>query len=128
MSCWLMTVDIHSIDATTDKNRGGILSHSQRSKTSSSEGHDPAGLNWQGPVVGKGKHLKDYLKGGLGIPHIDDSFLQRDTYGKWGCPEGIPVQVLDSWSFDQIRNDKRYREKWRAWAQPLVEKREFHHW
>jgi len=89
---------------------------------------DPAGLRWKGPPIGNGKHLEDYRKGGLGIVHIDSSFLQRDTYGRWGRPEGIPDRVLDTWLFDQIRVHRVYGEKWRNWAKPLVENREFQYW
>ena len=88
---------------------------------------DPAGRNWGGPRSRSGKHLRDYLAGGLGIPHIDSSFLRRDTYGRWGRPPGIPNEVLDDFSFDQIRQS-RYRDAWRAWARPLVQSREFLHW
>jgi hypothetical protein len=88
---------------------------------------DPAGRSWEGPRTGSGKHLRDYLAGGLGIPHIDSGFLRRDTYGQFGRPPGIPNNVLDEYSFDQIRNSQ-YRDAWRAWARPLVQSNEFQYW
>lgn len=80
---------------------------------------DPAGLDWQGPRLGGGKRWRDYLVGGFSIVHADSGFL-RDVYDEFGIPQGIPSSMLDEWSFDQIRNDDRYREKWRSWAAPLV--------
>jgi hypothetical protein len=104
---------------------------------------DPADLDWKGQHRKGGKHLLDggakatYDRrptsrpyGGLGIPHIDSSFLRRDTYGKWGRPEGIPRSKLDDYSFDQIldRDDRQWRQHWLDWATPLLDNPEFHRW
>jgi hypothetical protein len=80
---------------------------------------DPAGMDWRGPSEGKGKRWRDYREGGFSIAHADSGFL-LDIYDTFGPPPGIPSNVIGSWSFDQIRNDDRYREKWRDWAGPLV--------
>ena len=89
---------------------------------------DPADLDWKGQHRKGGKHLLDGGSkathdgkptsrpyGGMGIPHIDSSFLRRDTYGKWGRPPGIPA-------------DRQWRQSWLDWATPLLDKREFHDW
>jgi len=104
---------------------------------------DPADLSWKGQHRKGGKHLLDggaqatydgkptsRPYGGLGIPHIDSSFLRRDTYGEWGRPSGIPNSKLDDYSFDQIldRDDRKWRQPWLDWATPLLDKPEFHHW
>lgn len=104
---------------------------------------DPAGLSWKGQHRKGGKHLLDGGSkatydgnpdsrpyGGLGIPHIDSSFLRRDTYGKWGRPAGVPRSKLDDYSFDQIldRDDREWRQAWLEWATPLLDNPEFHHW
>jgi len=100
---------------------------------------DPAGADWNGPRRRSGKHLNDggslalhYDRpyGGLGIPHIDSSFLRRDTYAKWARPPGIPSSVLDKASFDQVldRDQGKYREAWLEWSTPLLKNKEFHQW
>lgn len=100
---------------------------------------DPAGVDWKGPRRRSGKHLNDGGRGalyhgrpygGLGIPHIDSSFLRRDTYRQWQKPMGIPDSLLDDASFDQLlnRSGGKYKEEWLDWATPLLEKKEFHQW
>jgi hypothetical protein len=40
---------------------------------------DPADENWRGPTRGRGKHLMSYSIGGIGIAHLDSSFLADFT-------------------------------------------------
>ena len=99
---------------------------------------DPAGNDWKGPRRGSGKHLNDggggAVKhgrpyGGLCIPHADSSFLRR-AYAQWGAPPGIPTELLESASFDQIldRESGRYRDAFLEWSTPLLNRKDFILW
>ena len=87
---------------------------------------DPAGRSWAGPRLGSGKHLRDTVRGGLGIPHIDSSWL-RDTYERWGDPRGIPSDVLRDLNHDSMIRSE-HRDRWADWADRLVRRSAFQHW
>ena len=93
---------------------------------------DPSGNNWAGVRARSGKHVRDYAYGGVGIPHIDSSFLKRDTYNwaieaGFGLPTGIPEEYLRDTAFNPMI-DGPYADRWLPWAERLVYNDEFQIW
>jgi len=80
---------------------------------------DPARQGWQGRPPCNGKHVMDRLCGGLGIPHVDSSFLQR-TYDAWGSPGSF----VRGKNYGAVKDDPR----WQAWAARLLARRDFQRW
>ena len=93
---------------------------------------DPINTNWAGVRARSGKHVRDYAYGGVGIPHIDSSFLKRDTYDwavrtGFGLPSGIPEQYLRNTAFNPMI-DGPYADRWLPWAERLVYSNDFQYW
>ena len=85
---------------------------------------DPAQDGWRGRPAALGKHLTDYSRGGLGLPHIDSTNL-RTVYQDWGSPPcGSPELLTD---FNAILRS-RHASAWLGWARDLSQDPDWWTW